>query len=78
MSNIEEHARENNPGMKCPQCGAFIETTISQLLTAQVLECPNCHLCLTINHQMSKSAFEVLRKLQEAQKNLEEKSKFNG
>lgn len=72
MNKTEEHTSKQNPGMKCPQCGAFIEFTISQLLTVQALECPHCHLRLTINHQ-SKRASEALSKLQEAQEKLKEK-----
>ena len=25
MNNVAEHAREQKAGMKCPQCGAFID-----------------------------------------------------
>lgn len=28
MNNVAEHAREQKAGMKCPQCGTFIETSI--------------------------------------------------
>lgn len=37
MNNVAEHAREQKAGMKCPQCGAFIETSIFELLTIQCL-----------------------------------------
>lgn len=78
MSKIEKHAREQQAGMKCPQCGAFIETSIFELLTSQALSCPSCHLRLTIDRTKSRPAFDALRKVQNAQKNLEQKSKFNG
>lgn len=77
MSKVDEHAREQKTGLGCPQCGTFIETTIYQLLTEQGLTCPGCHLRLNIDHTKSRPAFEALRKVQQAQKNLEEKSKFN-
>ncbi len=77
MSKVEEHSREQKTGLKCPQCGTFIETTVFQLLTEQGLICPGCHLRLNIDHTKSQPAFEALRKVQQAQKNLEEKSKFN-
>ena len=77
MSNIEEHAREQSSGMKCPQCGAFIVTTIFQLLTVRALRCPSCYLELNIDRIKSQSAFDALRKVQQAQQNLEKKSKFN-
>lgn len=64
-------------GLKCPECGTFIPTTIFQLLTAQALVCPHCRLRLSIDRGKSRSAFEVLRNVQLVQKNLEEKSHFN-
>ncbi|WP_455671598.1 hypothetical protein [Phocaeicola sp.] len=78
MSNVEEHAREQKAGMKCPQCGAFIETSIFELLTTNALVCPACHLRLSIDRMKSKPAFDALRKVQNAKRNLEQKSKFNG
>ncbi len=78
MSNIGDHPREQKAGLKCPQCGTFIETSISELLTSNELVCPACHLHLTIGRKESKSAFDALRKVQDAQQNLEQKSKFNG
>ena len=77
MSNVEEHAREQKAGMKCPQCGTFIETTIFELLTSTALQCPSCHLRLNIDRMKSKPAFDALRKVQFAQDNLEKASKFN-
>lgn len=77
MGKIEEHSREQKTGLKCPQCGIFIETSIFQLLTEQGLTCPACHLRLNIDHIKSQQAMDALRKVQQAQKNLEEKSKFN-
>ena len=64
--------------LKCPQCGAFIETSIFELLTSNALQCPSCHLRLNIDRMKSKAAFDALRKVQNAQENLERKSKFNG
>ena len=77
MSYVEENAREQKSGMKCPQCGKFIETSISELLTSNALECPSCHLRLSIDRMKSKSAFDALRKVEQAQQNLEEKSKYD-
>jgi len=64
-------------GLNCPQCKAFIETTMLQLITANALICPNCRLRLNIDRMKSRQAIEALRKVQAAQRNLEEKSKFN-
>ena len=74
MSNVEEHAHEQKAGMKCPQCGAFIETSIFELLTSSTL---SCHLRLSIDRMKSKPVFDALRKVQQAQQNLEEKSKHD-
>ena len=76
MSNVEEHSGKQKAGMKCPQCGAFIETSIYQLLNTNELVCPSCQLRLSIDRMKSKSAFDALRKVQEGQKNLEKRSKF--
>lgn len=78
MSSVEEHARDQKAGMKCPQCGTFINTSIFELLTSNALVCPSCHLRLSIDRMKSKPAFDALRKVQNAQQNLEQRSKFNG
>jgi len=70
--------QQQTPGLKCPQCGQFIPTTISELLSAQSLHCPYCGLELTINRQESKQAMEILKEVDTASKNLEKASKFNG
>ena len=77
MSNVEEHAHEQKAGMKCPQCGAFIETSIFELLTSNTLLCPSCHLRLSTDRMKSKPAFDALRKVQQAHQKLEEKSKHD-
>ena len=76
---------ENNPapvqpqpqqkaGLKCPQCGAFIETSIFQLISGSALVCPQCRLRLNIDSVKSRKAIEALRKVHIAQENLENKS----
>lgn len=75
-NNVKEQPREQKTGMSCPRCGAFIETSIFQLLTTNALVCPSCRLCLRIDRMKSQKAFEVLRKVQTAKDNLEQKSKF--
>lgn len=62
------------PGMKCPQCGEFIPTTIQHIITSSALVCPHCHLRLNIDRTKSGKAIDVLRKVQEAQENLERKT----
>lgn len=63
-------------GLKCPQCGAFIETSILQLISGSALVCPQCHLRMNIDSVKSRKAIEVLRKVHTAQENLENKSHF--
>lgn len=79
MSSNVPSQQENGQqqvGLKCPQCGAFIETSIFQLLTANALVCHSCHLRLNIDRMKSRPAFDALRKAQAAQDNLEKKSHF--
>lgn len=70
--------QQQTPGLKCPQCSQFIPTSISELLSAQALRCPFCGLELTINRNESKRAMEILKEVDDATKNLEKASKFNG
>jgi len=65
-------------GLKCPQCGAFIETTIFSLLTANALVCPCCSLVLRIDRMKSRKAFDAMRRVQAAEENLKRKSRFGG
>jgi DNA-directed RNA polymerase subunit RPC12/RpoP len=67
---------QRQPGLNCPQCGTFIPTTIAELLSARSLRCPHCRLELTINRHESKRAMEILQKVEDAQKNLDNASKF--
>ena len=39
----EQAGGQCEAGMKCPKCGAFIRTSIFQLLTTNALVCPSCH-----------------------------------
>lgn len=83
MSNPENNAApvssvagqgQQMPGMKCPQCGEFIPTTIQHIITSSALVCPHCHLRLNIDRTKSGKAIDALRKVQEAQDNLERKT----
>lgn len=75
-NHTDNQPQQQKAGLKCPQCGTFIETSIFQLLTTNALVCPFCHLRLKIDRMKSKQAFDALRKVQMSQKNLEEKSSF--
>lgn len=69
--------QQKTPGLNCPKCGSFIPTTIAELITTSYLQCPHCHLRLNINQRESKRALEILKDVNDAQKNLERASKFN-
>lgn len=71
-----DNNQQPKAGMKCPQCGAFIETSILQLLTSTALVCPECGLRLVIDRLKSKAAFDAMRKVQAAKDNLDRKSHF--
>lgn len=77
MNEMSPNPQQQRTGLNCPQCGEFIETSILQLLTSHALVCPRCRLRLNIDRNKSRQAFEALRKVEAAQKNLEEKSRFN-
>ena len=69
--------KQQVPGLNCPKCGHFIETTINELLSAKALVCSHCRLELTINKQESKRALEILEDVNVAAKNVDKASKFN-
>ncbi|MBS6439540.1 MAG: hypothetical protein KH365_02455 [Clostridiales bacterium] len=41
------------PGITCPNCGKFIPTTITDLLTQSRLRCPYCLLVLNVRRKQS-------------------------
>ena len=61
--------------MACPQCGKFIPTTITELLTSGYLRCPYCLLKLNIDRHKSATALKALAKVEAAQKRVESTSK---
>lgn len=65
------------PGFACPQCGRFIATSITELLSVTYLQCPFCHLRLNIDRRQSSKALNALAKVEAARLNVEKKSKFN-
>lgn len=64
-------------GFNCPNCSGFIETTAINILTASCLICPQCGLRLEIDKANSRKAFDALKKINEAKRNLDEKSRFS-
>lgn len=76
MTNDNHNRQTARTGFPCPNCQRFIETTAVNLLITRSLFCPSCGLRLDIDVANSRRAFDALRKINEAQRNLEEKSKF--
>lgn len=64
------------PGIPCPHCGNFIPTNIQQILFSSCLFCPTCGLKLNIDKRKSDKALKILAKIDEAQKRVEDSSKF--
>ena len=71
-----QNNNQKQPGLTCPKCGHFIPTTITELLSARALCCPHCRLEVTINRHESKRAMEILQKVDDAQKKLDNASKY--
>lgn len=65
------------PGMECPQCGKFIPTTITELLTSGHLRCPYCLLKLDVDRYKSSTMLKALAKLEAAQRKVDDTNKFN-
>ena len=77
VGNQNNQQPEQKAGLKCPQCGTFIQTSIFELLTTNALICPTCRLRLNIDRIKSRKAFEALRKVTNAQDAVARNSKFN-
>ena len=81
MSNIPTRPRmqqqQRLPGIRCPHCGNFIPTSIQQILFSHSLFCPTCGLKLNIDKRKSDKALKILGKVDEAQRRIEDTSKFN-
>lgn len=76
MADNNQH-EQRVPGFACPQCGRFITTSITELLSATYLQCPFCHLQLHIDRRQSSNALKALAEVEAARLNVEKKSKFN-
>lgn len=67
-------------GFFCPNetCGGFIPVSLVELLNAQSFVCPQCSLELRLNTEGSQKAFEILNKVQQAEKRVQDASVFRG
>ena len=73
---MQQHG-QRMPGINCPHCGNFIPTSIQQILHSSGLFCPTCGLKINIDKRKSDKALEILAKVDEAQRKVEDTSKFN-
>lgn len=75
MDQTQQPNRE--PGIKCPRCGAFIRTSVEELLMARSLWCTECRLELKLDRRASGQALNALQKVQDARLKVNKASKFN-
>ena len=71
-----QQQQQRVPGIRCPHCGNFIPTSIQQILYSSCLFCPTCGLKLNIDKRKSDKALEILAKVDEQQRRVEESSHF--
>jgi len=67
---------DSKKGLKCPVCGNLIQISVADLLFSQKIVCPKCRLNISIDRNESKKAMEILKKVNDAQSNLDKASKF--
>lgn len=69
---------DRRTGIPCPDCGTLIPVTIADLLGAsENFVCPCCGRMLTLMRRESAQALDELRKVQEAQRNLDRRTHVN-
>lgn len=73
---VKDHQQQRIPGIRCPHCGNFIPTSIQQILFSSCLFCPTCGLKLNIDKRKSDKALQILAKVDEAQRRVEDASRF--
>jgi transposase len=66
-----------SPGMPCPNCNFFIEMSIYSLLSQSQFKCPGCLLTLNMDRNQSKSALELLQKVNVQQENIQKHKRFS-
>lgn len=72
-----QQQQQRIPGIRCPLCGNLIPTSIQQILYSRCLFCPTCGLNLNIDKRKSDKALEILAKVDEQQRRVEESSHFS-
>ena len=64
---------ENGSGFKCPGCGVRIKITIYDIIKGDAIVCKECGLIIPIEKTNSHNAIDALRKVKEAQENVNNK-----
>lgn len=64
LNTVSGGASSQIPGISCPQCGKFIPTTITELLTQGHLRCPYCLLKLNLNLHKNPEPHKAGNKLE--------------
>ena len=57
---------QQRTGIPCPQCQAFIEFKIDDLLRKSIFRCRKCGLELTLNRFQSRDSLDALKQMQGA------------
>lgn len=78
QSTTAKRPHDQAVGFNCPKCKFFIAVTLKSLLTQPSHRCPGCLTDFVMNQENSKTALEVIQKLDVVVSNLEASKKFNG
>ncbi|MDJ0679895.1 MAG: hypothetical protein QNJ18_08545 [Xenococcaceae cyanobacterium MO_167.B52] len=70
-------SQQRSPGISCPRCGFFIEMSVQSLLYQASFQCPGCLLTLSMDRNQSRSALEILQKVNKEMENIEKHKHFD-
>lgn len=65
-----ENKNTNQAGLQCPECGFFINITISELLRNDNFRCPGCGLVISMDQSSSLESLKKLSQLQATMDNV--------
>lgn len=77
ICNMDNPFQQRKPGLKCPKCGTFIETSMEQIILGHPLICKNCRLKLLIDTEKSRRAIEALKEVKEVKDKVEKTGHFS-
>lgn len=67
---------QNKPGLACPRCREHIAVSAVELLAGKI-QCPRCYLALYVDRNASQTALDALKKIRQAEENVQKASHFN-